>query len=341
MKTVLTLAKDLIVGGIIGIANIIPGVSGGTMALVLGIYERLIDAIHNINGKTIKTLFKVVTLKKENIEGFKEESKRIDLVFLIKITVGALLAIVALAKLMTYLLKSHHDPTYGFFFGLVLVSIVAPIKLIKKISLPTIITGILAVILVIGVAESIYTNNKLPGTQKKYEQKYQDKIKKQNNTLKASKTKKSIKIYIYMIFLGAVAISAMILPGVSGSFLMLLMGGYFDILKAISNRDLPILAVFAIGCLLGVALFSRLLNFLLKKWNDQTMSFLAGLVLGSLWMIWPFKISKTIGDKTIDLANALPASFAKNEAITLIAILAGILIVGAMLAIENKNKEKA
>ena len=111
------------------------------------------------------------------------------------------------------------------------------------------------------------------------------------------------KDYFYIFILGSIAITAMILPGVSGSFLLLVMGGYFEILAAIAARDLGILSVFALGCVVGILIATKFIKYFLDRWHDATMSFLLGLVLGSLWMIWPFKTSAEVGHETIYLSN--------------------------------------
>jgi putative membrane protein len=327
--------KNLFYGTIIGVANIIPGVSGGTMALVLGFYKRLIVSIHNISPRTIIIFFKVFTFKKENVEKFKDEVKRIELIFLVTITAGALIAIVVLSEIMIYLLNNFHDPTYGFFFGLVLVSVIAPYKIIKKKTISCFFIFLIAVMVILAVSFSASGETLLKKAQIKHEMKkadtQTDKIEKENNKFNILKLS-------YFFLLGAVAISTMILPGVSGSFLLLLMGGYFTILKAITNRNYIILIIFSAGCLVGIVIFSRFLNFLLKRWHNQTMSFLVGLVIGSLWMIWPFKTSAKVGDEIIYLINRIPNAIGANEIHTFLTTLLGIGIVAAILIIESKKK---
>ncbi len=331
MKIVLVLLK----GGIIGIANIIPGVSGGTLALVLGLYERLITAIHNISLKTVLSFLKLFTFKKGSWNEFREEMNRIDVIFLILLTAGAFGAIVALANLMTYLLEFWHDPTYGFFFGLVMISIIAPYRLIKKKGFGVILSGLVAALLVLAVSWSVSGEKMLEKAKAAHqiEMHGSDEPINEDTVTVNTDTLKAASIFVQ----GAVAISAMILPGVSGSFLLLLMGGYFDILKAIAARDIMVLSIFALGCLFGILLFSRLLNFLLKRWHDQTMGFLIGLIVGSLWMIWPFKTTAQIGDETIYLSNTLPERFGPTEVYTVIAVIAGVAIVGLMIWFESRR----
>ncbi|HPQ51871.1 MAG TPA: DUF368 domain-containing protein [Spirochaetota bacterium] len=330
--------KDLFKGAVIGIANIIPGVSGGTMALVLGIYERLIDAIHNISSETIVSTLRLFLFKKESFESFKTEMKRIDALFLLILGTGALSAIIALAKLMTYLLKHQHDPTYGFFFGLVLLSVIAPFQLIKKKTVPVFLAVIIAISSVFAISYAVSGDTMLHKAQKKHELTLKTS---QSSIAQPAVSNQRVKVlkYLYLFFLGAVSISAMILPGVSGSFLLLLLGGYFEILEAITTRNIPVLGAFALGCIVGILLFTRLLDFLLKKWYDQTMGFLVGLVIGSLWMIWPFKTTALVGDETVYLSNMIPQQFSTNEILTVAAFVAGSLIVAVMLIIEARREK--
>ena len=334
----MNLVLDFFRGVIIGIANIIPGVSGGTLALVLGIYERLIDALHNISTESVIASLRLFTLRKESLTHFKDEMKRIDALFLMILGVGALSAIIALAKLMTYLLKQQHDPTYGFFFGLVLFSAIAPFQLIKKKTVPVFLSVIIAMSSVFAVSFAVSGDAMLHKAQKKHELQIRTSQNIQPVSA-ASHQKIRILKYIYLFFLGAVSISAMILPGVSGSFLLLLLGGYFEILEAITTRNLPVLGTFALGCIVGILLFTRLLDYLLKKWYDTTMGFLVGLVIGSLWMIWPFKTSAVVGDETVYLANMIPRQFSANELLTVAAFITGSLIVVAMLIVESRREK--
>ncbi len=330
------LFKNILYGVIVGIANIIPGVSGGTMALVLGFYERLIDAVHNISGKTIEALFGLFRFNRTGIENLKSELRRIDADFLAAILLGALAAIVALASLMTYLLKKWHDPTYGFFFGLVLISAFVPYRIIKRKTIPVFLSFILAVAGVLAVSGAISDAEKIEKARVKYELKEKGKSGRTENSVKRDLS--PVKI-VYLFFTGAIAISAMILPGVSGSLLLLIMGAYFDILAAIADRDFLLLGIFAAGCIAGILLFTRLLNFLLKRWGDETMGGLLGLVVGSLWMIWPFRNSANVGDEIIYLSNRMPGEFGPNEWLTIACTVAGMIIVALFIKMEAPERE--
>jgi len=308
-------------GAVIGIANIIPGVSGGTMALVLGIYERLLTAISSIGPGTIKISISILSFKKEKFKEFTDEMKRIDLLFLLIIMLGALTAIVLLAKLMSLFLNDYHDPTYGFFFGLVLLSAYSPYKMIKNKMIYHFVIILIAAVIVLFISQYISSGDKL--------------IEKA--MLKGSDLNIDTQInHFYVLFLGGISISAMILPGVSGSFLLLLLGGYFPVLKAIADRDILFLSLFAVGCALGLFIFTKLLNFLLKNFHDGTMSFLVGLVIGSLWMIWPFKKMLLVNSNKVYLNNIFPDSIGMNELLTFLAIILGMFIVFVLLFIEKK-----
>ncbi len=326
-------------GIVIGVANIIPGVSGGTLALVLGIYERLIGAIQNVSMETVKAFAGLLRFNKNGWNNFTSEMKRIDAVFLGSILTGALISIGALAKLMTYLLEHFHDPTYGFFCGLVIVSAWVPFKLIKKHSFFSILAVIIATAGVIVISSMGTDEQKINRAQIKYEIEQQKTATTQ--PVEKEKFDHSPGRLAYMVFAGAVGISAMILPGISGSFLLLLMGVYFYILKSITQLDILTLGAFSVGCLFGILACTRAINYALKRWYDITTSFLLGLVLGSVAAIWPFKGTALVGGETVYLSNRLPATFGSNEALTILAAVAGGLIVLFFIYIENKKAVKS
>jgi putative membrane protein len=332
-------------GTIIGIANIIPGVSGGTMALVMGIYERFINALHNISIDTLKKGLLLFKFNKKSYTIFKEEMKKIDALFLLSIATGAVSAIAALATIMKISLNSFHDPTYGFFFGLVLASALVPWKIIKKRSASVFVSIFIAFALIIGLSFSMSNEEKIEKEQIRYEMKQKKAAAAQKNQTAASK--KSIIFSIdsaqaIMIFIaGFISISAMILPGISGAFLLLLIGQYFALLEALNQLNLAVIGVFTLGVFAGIIVFSRFLNWLLKKYHDKTMGFLLGLVCGSLWLIWPFKNYTVIGDKRVDLDNIFPHSLTSNEMFTILTLCAGILIIAVMIQLEKRLSKSA
>lgn len=325
---------NLLRGVAIGLANIIPGVSGGTMALILGIYQRLITAIGNLGSRTVTSLFR-------GRAAFAEEMRRIDALFLAVLGVGAIGAIVAVARLMTYLLEHQHDPTYGFFFGLVLVSVVVPYRMIKRRSVGALLACLLAIAIVVGLTMTMSGADKLASAQKKAAQKAAAAQKVEGTAVQqqaAQTVPRDPRTLLLFFVAGAIAISAMILPGISGSFMLLLMGVYFDVLACITGRQFLLLGVFAAGCGAGLVVFTRLLKFLLDRFHDVTMAFLLGLVVGSLWAIWPFKSHGMAGGKRVDMDNILPASFGQSEILTVVTTLAGCAIVAVFVWIEIRQE---
>lgn len=321
-------------GVCIGAANLVPGVSGGTLALILNVYEQLIEAIHNISLGTLWTILRLLTFKKTAWEAFKEEMKRIDAGFIMIILLGVLVSIVAFAGLMTYLISNYHDPTNGFFFGLILLSILVPYTMIKKKDFKVWVTIFLAVVMIVFL--SFLT------TGEETIEKEQTKIEMEENAgAESAGGLESIVDYAVLFLSGALAISAMVLPGVSGSLIMLLMGKYFVLLQAVNDRNLLILLVFALGTLFGIILFTRVINYMLRKFHDLTMGFLTGLVAGSLWAIWPFKNTFTLtnGEK-IYLSNKLPTDFGTNEVFVLIAVVLGGGLVMGMMIINKRQKAR-
>ncbi len=246
-------------GMAMGAANVIPGVSGGTIALITGIFERLINAIKSFDIKALKLL----TSGK-----FSEFAKHIDLMFLVSVFLGVGVAIISLAKLFKYLFVAYPIYIWAFFFGLVLASIYYVGKTVKKWDTSSIIT------FVIGTAVAIFISITTPASQ--------------NDAT------------WYLFICGIVAMCSMIIPGLSGSFVLILLGNYQLIMvDAVSELKLGILIPVAIGAGIGLLGFSHFLSWLLKKYQNQTISMLTGFVLGSLGILWPWKntITETFGEK--------------------------------------------
>lgn len=334
-----SLGANVLRGMVVGIANIIPGVSGGTMALVLGIYERLINAIHSISLKTVVIIFKVLSFKKAAIDDFVEEMKRIDLVFLVTLFSGAALAVFFLASVMEYLLVDMHDPTYGFFFGLVAASVVVPFKEVKKWSFSVVLAAFIAAMAVAATEFADTDQGRIAKAQQKYE------LKLEKDAVQDSSFEPVTALVLFGS--GATAISAMILPGISGSFLLILMGQYFVILKAVNDFNIPYLMVFCLGIIAGLAVFTRFLRFLMEKWFNQTMGFLGGLVVGSLVIIWPFRKFELVGSDLVDgypekvfLSIVFP-EMNGNFLVSVIACAIGIALVVIMMQVEKNLNKKA
>lgn len=231
-----------------GAADVVPGVSGGTIAFIVGIYEELIDSIKSINGATLKLL---CTGK---VAAFW---KAVNASFLLSIVAGIGISIFSLAKLITYLLVFHPILVWSFFFGLVLASTWFVSKDIKSWNWKTILSFVAGVGIAyyITVATPAETPTNLP----------------------------------FIFLCGAIAICAMILPGISGSFILVLLGKYFYIMEAVKTFNIPVMLVFIGGATIGITSFSRVLSFTLRRFHDITISVLAGFMLGSLNKVWPWK----------------------------------------------------
>ncbi len=320
-------------GFFIGIANIIPGMSGGTIALVLGIYERLISALHNIGLTTLKRLLSIFTFKKNAFLNIKHELRRIDFGFLFLLGIGAVAAVLVSSELIVYLLHTYHDATYGFFFGLVLTSILIPLKLLKGFSWRELII-LLSAISIIVFIEEFKKQAALTTTE------VDDKI--------------NVSVWTLAVYFGcgALAISAMILPGVSGSFLLLAFGVYFSLLTTIKDfiGEIPaffqgesssafwdntlIIVIFTLGCLFGLIAFTRLINYLLERFRNLTISFLIGLMLGSLYSLWPFRDTISVGERLYDTDHLLPTFDMKFIVTT------GVFLVGCVIILLFSRLEK-
>ncbi len=327
--------KIFLKGLIIGVANIIPGVSGGTLALILGLFERLISGIHNISFNTVIICLKLFTFKKEAVSNFKKEMEKIDFVFLAVLFSGALASIFLLASLMSYVLEKQHDPTYGFFFGLILASVLVPYKLIKKKTPAVFIALIIAVFCVASTSFFLSNEKAIAKEQVKYE------LQLSNSNTTA--VEYSLVQALILFFAGAIAVSAMILPGISGSFLLLLMGQYFIILKAISDFNLLYIASTGLGITIGLVAFTKLLNYLLKNFHDITMGFLTGLVAGSLYVIWPFRETVQVGTSAVEgypvtvyLNNIIPRQINASLIATIVSCAVGFITIVIMLQIEKR-----
>ncbi|MFT0211132.1 DUF368 domain-containing protein [Pseudomonas sp. F1_0610] len=230
-----------------GMADIVPGVSGGTIAFISGIYERLLNAIANIPVGFL------LLLKGQ----FKAAWKKADATFLIALLAGMLLSIIIFARLITWLLETHPIIVWAFFFGLVIVSCYLVGREVGKWNLWNIIAFVIGAGFAywITVAASIQWGHD----------------------------------YLSIFIAGAIAICAMILPGISGSFILLIMGIYGFILTAVKELNMPILLIFAAGCAFGIIAFSHALKALLRHFHDFTLALLLGTLFGSLNKVWPWK----------------------------------------------------
>ena len=289
-KDLAQVARGFLMGG----ADIIPGVSGGTVALILGIYERLVGAISHIDSHLVGLVVR---------RRWREAAEYFDFRFLLTLGIGVLTGIACLAKLMHYLLLEQRTYTLAVFFGLILASSFIVMRMMKPQGTQQ---RVLCYALAAGAACFAYW---LVGLQAVVFQGH----------------------YLSYFFAGAIAICAMILPGISGSYILLLMGAYVTVTGLIKNvlelkctsQEFLSLVVFAVGCACGLIGFSKLLKWMLARYHMPIMTVLGGFMIGSLRLMWPFQ--KAITEKRYE--QILPESW--NQEVTVCLALA----VAAMLAV--------
>ena len=233
-----------------GAADVVPGVSGGTIAFITGIYDELLGSLKKCGPSALLVLSK---------EGPEALWQHINGTFLLTLFAGVLTSIFSLAQLITWLLKAYPIQIWSFFFGLVLVSAWhMGQQIYREWSMPSIITLLVGIVLAWLISAGVPLAAHDIGL-------------------------------LTFFFAGALAICAMILPGISGSFILLLLGFYGPVIEAVKSFNLPVLTIFAAGCVIGLLSFSHLLSWLLEKARVPTMAFLIGLMLGSLSKLWPWK----------------------------------------------------
>jgi putative membrane protein len=296
---ILTFLKGMSMGA----ADVVPGVSGGSIALIAGIYQKLLDSIKSIDRTALGFLFKF-------------EIKRLwDYIngsFLFTLLAGILTSIFSLSKVITYLMDNHPIPLWSFFCGLIIISAVIILRDIKRWNIGVILSLILGTI-------AAYWITGLPPT--------------------------TTPDTLWFTFVaGAIAICAMILPGISGSFLLLVMGQYERILDAVNEKNLLIIALFGSGCVVGLLSFSRLISWLLKHYHAVTIGVLSGFMLGSLNKIWPWKeilsyrMSSSGEQKPFLTENMLPQNYMEvtgQEPLILYAVLSFLFGILLVLGIER------
>ncbi len=290
-------------GFCMGASDVVPGVSGGTMAFILGIYEELINAIKSFDLKSLQLL---LTLK---VRPFLD---RISWKFLISVGIGILTAIFTLSKVLSWLLQNKPVLIWSFFLGLILASVLSVSRRVEVWRLSTwtcLSGGILGTYFLVGLVPVSTPNEPW-----------------------------------FLFISGAVAICAMILPGISGAFILVLLGKYQIVLEAVNQRDLTVLLLVFMGACVGITIFSRLLSWLFKKYHDFTVALLTGFMLGSLRKVWPWKETiKSVTDikgKVIPIIqeNIFPSlwNIEVTNAICLITI--GFLIVFSMDYLAARKK---
>ena len=286
-----------------GAADVVPGVSGGTIAFISGIYQELIDSINSFNFTAIKIL---------KTKGFKEAFNYVNGRFLISLLAGIGLSVISLARLFKWLIEEHPILIWSFFFGLVLASIYFVGKQIEKWNFATIINLLFgtAIAYYITIIPAMQTNNH-PW---------------------------------FLVLAGALAICAMILPGISGAFILLLLGVYKPALEAIHNFDIKKIALLGFGAIIGLLSFARMLKWLFANYKNQTLAALTGFIIGSLNKIWPWKKTLTwyTNSKGIKLPlteeSISPFQMENNQ--LLVAILLAIVGFSVILLLEKIGSEK-
>lgn len=297
-------------GMAMGAADVVPGVSGGTIAFITNIYETLIDSIHSIGPKTL------VILKNE---GIAKAWSSFNGNFLLVLFLGIATSVFSLAKLITHLLQNHPVLVWSFFFGLIVVSAIYVGRQIKDWNPAK------AIVLLVGAGFAWQIANITPTEIE--------------------------PTPVIVFFSGALAICAMILPGISGSFILLMLGMYSHVLGAIKSLDIVTMGIFGCGCVLGLLMFSRVLNWLLKHYHEVTMALLTGFMIGSLNKVWPWKHTLSYrtnshGEQVPLLQeNVSPARFAElmgqeSQLLAGIGLMAvAILIVVALEVVAGYGKD--
>ena len=244
--------RSLIGGFLMGTADLVPGVSGGTIALVLGIYERLVNSIRE--GSTA-----LGAILKADVAGFKQHLGRVEWVFLVPLLAGILTAVISLSSFLAHQLEERPTILAGVFFGLVLGSVVVAWRLLREPKPIHLAVGVL-------VALALFFILGLGGED-------------------TALSEPSLAVYFGA---GALAICAMILPGISGSLILLLIGMYAPVLDALNEREFLIIGVFILGAIIGLAIFSQVLHWALRRHHDLILAALVGLMGGSLRVVWPW-----------------------------------------------------
>lgn len=283
-----------------GAANVIPGVSGGTIALITGIFEELIDSIKSFDLKAIKLLFG---------GKFREFAHHVNLGFLVAIFFGVALSIISLAKLLEFMFANHPVYIWAFFFGLILASVYFVGKTVSQWNFSVILS------FAIGAVIAVWISVMNPASE--------------NDS------------FFYLIICGVVAICSMILPGLSGSFVLILLGNYeLVVIEAVTGMRADLLLPVLIGAGAGLIMFSHILSWVYKKYRNQTISLLTGFILGSLAILWPWKnpiykldamgqpLEKADGELVIQgYDRFIPAEFSMEVMLAVAIAIAGILSI--------------
>ena len=284
-------------GFCIGAADVVPGVSGGAMALILGIYQRLLNAIRSFDIAALGLAFKFQ---------FRALIRHTDLIFVAFLLLGIAFAIGFFTRVVPLpkLINTHPELVYGLFFGLIVGSVVVLIR--EQRDMKTSHWALLALGALLGFLVVNLVPTETPQT------------------------------WWFVMFAGAVAISAMILPGLSGSFILLILQKYAYIFDALGRLDLSVVVPFLAGCAMGLVAFSRVLSWLLKHYYEKTLALIIGLLIGSLWRIWPFqdRVYVTVREKA-RLIESTPVAPNQWDTSTFVSIGLALLGLVAVLVITK------
>ncbi|MCK5135472.1 MAG: DUF368 domain-containing protein [Bacteroidales bacterium] len=298
LKTIIRRYLLLLIRGMgMGAADVVPGVSGGTIAFITGIYEELVNSIKSIDMEAIRMFF---------TGRWKSFWKHINGNFLLAVFGGVVISVLSLARILEYLLEHQPILIWSFFFGLIVASSYVVSRKIKEWDYPRVVA------LVGGIGIAFYITSVTPAT--------------------------TTDTFWFIFLAGALASCAMILPGISGSFILLLLGKYVFALQAVNDRIIVDLLLLGSGAVLGIILFSNLLSWLLEKYYDITIAVLVGFMIGSLNKIWPWKETlKSImveGEiKPLIEKNILPTLSNMDDRVWMALLMAAIGI-GLILVIE-------
>lgn len=284
-------------GFCMGAADVVPGVSGGTMAFILGIYDELINAINMINLVFIR---RIMTFRWR--EAFQDFPWR----FLLALALGIVAAILTLTNGLHWALETHPSLVWAFFIGLIIASIFIVWKRVSDWSAVNLLAVVIAsagAYILVGLSPSETPHTPL------------------------------------LLFLsGAIAISAMILPGISGAFILVLLGKYRYLLSAVVNFDLVTLGLVTLGAGIGLVSFARLLRWLLRKNHDLVVAILTGFMVGSVRKVWPWKTYETISEVAVRETNFIPSTLTVEVALAIIFMIAGVAFILLIENVANRHK---
>ncbi len=286
----------LLSGFFVGSADVVPGVSGGTMAFILGIYDELIDSIRAV----VPFLKSLLALR------WREAFEILPWRFLLPVGLGVATAILSLAGFLSWALEEHPVYVFSLFFGLILASLYVVRKRVKNWNIANLMALVLSAIgayVLVGLTPTNTPEN------------------------------------LWFVFLSAaIAICAMILPGISGAFILLLLGKYKFIIDSLLAFDIPVILVFMLGAAVGIVTFSNILRWLLNHYHDLTVAILIGFMLGSLRKIWPWKEYQPISEDFVIETNILPAGLTPELWVALGLMLVGVVIVIGIEAFAPKER---